>query len=182
MHLLSCPYCQAELTVTPAQAGDSIPCTKCQQTVAIPKLGELRKLPRSGPVEAPAAPARGSAGNSVLASVGFAALSLIAVSCVLIALYTGIRWANSGAEMTTETHLQEIETLYRESDAATMITHYETMEENSLDLIVPYTYQAENNEKAGWGRNSLTALTVAALAAVGAFVAAKAGRPKAAGN
>ena len=47
MYLLPCPSCQAPITVSPSQAGDTQVCPSCGETAAIPKLGDLRELPRA---------------------------------------------------------------------------------------------------------------------------------------
>lgn len=106
-------------------------------------------------------------------TISFVGLTLLALMTLIIGGYNGIRWVTTGSEMTTERHLEEIETMYENADAATMIVHFENMEENSLDLVMPYNYQIENNEKAQWGRNSAIAFGFAVVFGVGAVISAR---------
>ena len=153
MHLLNCPDCQHELKITPAQAGDAIRCPKCQSQVAVPKLGELRRLPRAEDTDTlPPAKSRSEGGGSV-----FVGWTLIAVGGFLAAAYNGVRWSFVDADMTTEGHLEEIESSYSESEPAAMILEFADMENYSLDLVSPYAYQARVDEKRKWGLNALVA-------------------------
>lgn len=112
----------------------------------------------------------------MVGTVVFLVFSLLAISCLIISGYTGIRWATSGAEVTHESHLDEIERGYKELDAATMIVEFQNMEKNSLDLIIPYKYQTENDEKSRWGWNSIASLAIAFVSGGIAIAAASAGR------
>ncbi|MCC9599281.1 hypothetical protein LOC67_01820 [Stieleria sp. JC731] len=166
MYLLSCPNCQADVPVTPAQAGDSIACPKCAASVQIPKLGELRQL-------APAAPtADASRDASKVAtggggSIGFIALMLLAVAALLAAGYCGIRWAAIEVNQTSESHMKEIRENYGTAEPASMILEFEHMESQSLDLTAPFDYQITNDKKAQWGRNALISVGAAVIFAIG---------------
>lgn len=172
MYLLNCPDCQSELKITPAQAGDVVRCPKCQSQVAVPKLGELRQLPRSEePDTLPPARARSEGGGLV-----FVGCTLIAVGCFLAAGYNGIRWAMVDADMTTEGHLEEIERSYSESEPAAMILEFADMENYSLDLVSPYTYQIRVDEKRKWALNALVGGGIGLLFLMGGFVGASQSR------
>lgn len=172
MYLLSCPNCQAELSVTPAQAGDCIRCQKCNGEVAIPKLGELRALPQidDGPTDAEIQ------SQPLGGTVAFVALGLIAVASLLGAGYNAIRWAMVETTMTTELHLADVEETYAKSEPAVMILEFEDMEELSLDLITPYKYHVTVLEKKKWGWNATIAAAMALVCGIGAFVAGSVGR------
>ena len=172
MYLLSCPNCQAELPVTPAQAGDSMPCPKCQGRVAIPKLGELRKLPQSQDPTGQISQRSQPAGGAVLSLM----LGLIAVASLLGAGYNTVRWAMIKTTTTTQSHLQELEESYARVEPSAMILEFEDMEGLSLDLTMPYKYHKVVMEKARWGRNALIAGGVALICGLGAFAAASLGR------
>lgn len=176
MHLLSCPNCQAELLVTPAQAGDSIQCSKCQQLVAIPKLGELRKLPQTAPQTANDAAAASDGTRSVAGTIAFVALSLVAAAALLGAGYNGIRWAMIETKNTNETHLRDIEASYMKVEPAALVLEFEDMEKFSLDMVTPYKYQVIADEKSKWGWNTVVASGLAAACGVGAFIAASQSR------
>lgn len=168
MYLLSCPNCQTELSITPAQAGDTIECSKCQHQVVIPKLGELRQLPQTQQPDSKSEADSRSVGGTIV----FVALSLIAVAALTGAGYNAIRWGMIKTTATTELHLEEVESGYRDVEPAMMVTEFYQMEKNSLDLIAPYTYQTTVNEKAKWGWNAVIAAAIAAGCATGAFIAA----------
>ena len=176
MHLLSCPNCQAELLVTPAQAGDSIQCSKCQQNVAIPKLGELRRLPQSESQNTNDTAVDSEGTRSVAATIAFVAFSLVAVAALLGAGYNGIRWALIETKNTNETHLRDIETDYMRVEPAALILEFEDMEKFSLDLVTPYKYQIIADEKSKWGWNTVVASGLAAACGVGAIIAASQSR------
>jgi hypothetical protein len=168
MYLLSCPNCQAELSVAAAQAGDSISCSSCQSEVAIPKLGELRNLPQTA--EGQNEVSGGS--RSVGGTIAFVVLSLIAVGALLGAGYNAIRWAMIETNVTHASHLAEIQTEYRKVEPAAMIKEFEDMEKYSLDLVTPYKYQVTANEKSRWGWNAVAAAGLALLCGAGAFIGA----------
>jgi len=46
-HLLSCSHCGSETPVTTGQAGDQIACHGCGNALAVPRLGDLARLPRA---------------------------------------------------------------------------------------------------------------------------------------
>jgi hypothetical protein len=50
-HLFECPSCSSPNELSPKQAGQELPCSKCDAIFAAPKLGDLRKLPTKGPVD-----------------------------------------------------------------------------------------------------------------------------------
>lgn len=173
MYLLSCPNCQAEISVTPAQAGDRLTCPKCQAAIQVPKLGELKTLPQRQTPETAADAAQSQ--RSVGGSIAFVVLSLFAVGLLLAAGYNAVRWATIQTEMTTESHLESIQTIYGEAEPAIMVVEFEDMERRSLDLVVPYEYQTINDEKAKWGWNALVSLGISVACGIGAIVAGSAG-------
>jgi hypothetical protein len=46
-YLLSCSRCGAEIPVTTGLAGDRVSCGGCHAVVAVPRLGDLARLPRA---------------------------------------------------------------------------------------------------------------------------------------
>ncbi|QEF96426.1 hypothetical protein Mal15_04540 [Stieleria maiorica] len=172
MHLLSCPNCHAELSVTPAQAGDTTPCPHCRGDVPIPKLGELRKLPRVETGGSETAPATATGAGAV----AFVALALVAVALLLGAGYNAVRWAMIETTTTTESHLQEVEESYARVEPASVVLDFEDMEVRSLDLVSPYTYHAVVTEKARWGWNAVITAGLAVGCGIAAFGAASLGR------
>ena len=174
MHLLPCPECQTEIKVAPSQAGDTVTCQKCQHEVAIPKLGDLRQLPRVDDAADTASATSGGASGTVRG--GFLGLALIGVICFLIAGYCGIRWSLIDVPTTTDEHVAMIREQYATAPAAKLIRGYEQMERDGIDLGTPYTYKMRAIEKSGWGKNASITAGVGALAILGAFAIAAVGR------
>lgn len=178
MYLLSCPNCQSDLAVTPAQAGDRVQCSNCQNAVAVPKLGELKRLPL---VEQAAAQEPSRSENSSFGSTAvFVVFSLIALATLLAGGYNAVRWAAIPSQITTEDHLEQLEQAYGESEPALMIVEFEEMESRPFDLLGPYQYQEINDEKARWGRNALIALGITLASAAVATFAVSRGRERSA--
>ena len=178
MYQLSCPHCQNIILVTPSQAGDLVQCSACDQSVAIPRLGELKQLPRdeSQPAELDRVPPYTEAGFTQ--RFGTVALGLICTASLLIAGYCGIRWALIDAPLTTEIHLQEVREVYPTRNPAELLREYEQMEEADLELPVPYGYKRTQNLKQGWGQNATIAGGVAILTLIGAIIFASSGRSR----
>ncbi|GAA4459212.1 hypothetical protein [Novipirellula rosea] len=178
MYQLSCPHCQNVIPVTPSQAGDSVLCPSCEQSVAVPRLGELKQLPRdeSQPSDTGPAPPYNEAGFAQ--TFGTVALGLICTASLLIAAYCGIRWALIDAPVTTEIHLQEVREVYPTRNPAELLREYEQMEEAGLELPVPYGYKRVQNLKQGWGQNAAIAGGVAILTLIGAIIFASSGRSR----
>ena len=174
MHLLPCPNCQTPLSVAPSQAGDQIRCPSCQADVAIPKLGDLRRLPVAEPppggrsqADAPVV-ARGPSA----ATIGFVVLGLIATVSLLIAGFSTIRWAMLEAPETSQSHIETLREEYGKVNAAQLIREYEVMERYGLEMPSPYKYKQQQLIKSTWGRNALIAGTLAAVAVLGAVALA----------
>lgn len=176
MYLLSCPNCHADIPVTPAQAGDAVQCPACQQTAAVPTLGKLKQLPRVEDSEASRSPA--TTNQTFGSTVGFVAFSLIALATLLATGYNAVRWATTSSGMTTEKHLEQLETAYRDAEPALLVVEFADMERQPLEMIGPYQYQVINDEKARWGRNALIAGGITALCAVVAVVSLSRGRER----
>ena len=169
MHLLPCTECENEIPVSPSQAGDQVTCAKCGYVVAIPKLGDLRQLPRAPEVESGSSRAPATAGEfSIVRRAGFLACGMIAVASLLIAGFCGIRWFLIDASVTTEQNLQSVRDKYETIPAAQLIREFEDMEKLTLELTRPYDYKLQQNERTAWGNRASIAAAGAALAVVGA--------------
>ena len=168
MYLLPCPNCQTLVSVTPAQAGDQLNCPDCSASVAIPKLGELRQLPRAEENSVDQASTGGGGGGTFV----FLLLGLVAVGALLVAGYCGVRWAMIDVEATTASHVAEIEERYQESDPSVLIREFEDMEKYSLDLIAPFSYQKKSNEKWSWALNAGVAGAIALVCGSGGLAVA----------
>ena len=179
MYLLPCPHCENEIPVANYQAGDETTCSQCGQSVAIPKLGELRQLPT---VEVPSTPgAAGESGGGDLSPVrrgGFLLFGLIALASFLIAVFCGINWFLSETSGSTEQHLESVRTEYGKVPAAQLIREFEDMENLSLELTLPYQYKVKENRRREWGQNATVAGTVGGLSILAAMLLVLTGRRK----
>ncbi|TWU20551.1 hypothetical protein Pla52o_44290 [Novipirellula galeiformis] len=179
MYQLSCPHCQSVIAVSPSQAGDQTQCPSCGETVAIPRLRELRQLPQdeaqtaSSDREAPPFEEPGFAQR-----IGTVALGLICTASLLIAGYCGIRWATIEVPMTTQRHVQEIREIYPTRNPAELLREYEQMEEASLELPSPYLYKKIQEDKDGWGHNAMIAGGISIFTLAGAIFFASSGRSR----
>ncbi len=160
MPTLSCPHCSRPVEVATSRAGSDIQCPACDQTIAVPKLGELRQLEN----EQTAAPTAAAAGR-IGSRVAFAVLLAIAAIAASIAAFCLIRYAAITVPETTEGHIASIEELYSQLSAAELVREWQEMEKFTPDVTGPYRYQHIAAEKAGWLRQGLIGLAVAATAA-----------------
>lgn len=87
MHLFTCP-CGESFPVSAAQAGQSIECPHCNDSVALPTLRELKQLPSTQAAKE-TAPARGwSSSQGVLFSIVFAFL----LASLCMSAWSTYRW------------------------------------------------------------------------------------------
>ncbi len=179
MHLLPCPHCQASLTVSTTQAGDSTVCPNCQATVPIPKLGVLRNLPVAETETDRDPRVRGDvAERSLLFQVGYGLAGLVAAASLLIAGFCGIRWAFSEVPATTEQHIANFREELSKRTAAELVREYEDMEKRGIDLGIPFKYKELAMRKAKWGQDASIAASVGVLALLVAIALAMQGRRK----
>ncbi|SRR6056297_714868 len=175
MHLLKCPACDASTPVSPAQAGDSIRCPNCQSPIEVPKLGDLRKLPRADSAsridENPAA-AESSAGSRI----AFVALSLLGLVCLLIAGFCGIRYLSTDASMTTAAHVAEQRAAYQELTPAELIRVWEGIEEYGIETTAPTEFRLTELEKESLGTKTAVSGGLGLASVIAAIGVAIAGR------
>ncbi|MCG8649939.1 MAG: hypothetical protein MI861_08900 [Pirellulales bacterium] len=167
MHLLPCPTCQASITVSPSQAGDQLNCPSCQSAVDIPKLGQLRQLPRAEADRgAQTADRQPRVANSSGRQATFAVFGVIATISLFIAGFCAIRWYLVDVPMTTERHIAKFKEEYKKLKPAELIREYEQMERFSLDITVPFEYKKEENKRNRWRRNALVSGAVCGIASL----------------
>lgn len=162
MYLLPCSHCQASIQVGPKQAGDTLSCPQCGHEVAIPKLGDLKKLPQE---DAAADDLPRSSRSTFGQRVGFAVLVLITTLCLLIAAFCGLQWLTTEVPTTTEEHIAELREDYAELPAANLVREYEAIEQVGVDIATPLDYRVAELTRQRWGRNALIAGAFGLLAA-----------------
>jgi hypothetical protein len=177
MHLLPCPACQSSIAVYPSQAGDVTKCPSCQETVEIPKLGQLRQLPQSDSEDGGKSASLSRQSDSSSASrVAFVVVGVIATASLLIAGFCAIRWALIDVPDSTEGHISRLRETYKALTPAELIREYEQMEEYGTEMPMPYEYKRIELEKNKWGRNASIASAVTAVAILGLVFLIVAGR------
>lgn len=179
MHLFPCPSCHASIPVAPSQAGETLACPSCQASVAIPKLGELRKLPRAdSQADAQAAGRLTGGETNRVAHTGFVLAGLVATACLLVAGFCGIRWALSEVPNSTERHVISMRDDMSKFSAAELIRAYEEMDKTTLEMTLPFRYKELEVRKTQWGRNAIIAGSLGIGAVLVAIGLASMGRRK----
>jgi len=153
-------------------------CPSCQAAVAIPKLGELRRLPLAEPQAEAQAPRHAAGEPSRLAQAGFVLAGLIATASLLIAGFCGIRWALTDVPRTTEDHVATMRDQLSQFTAAELIREYEDLEKASLELSLPYPYKESEIRRSRWGRNASISGAIGVAAILMAAFFAVSGRRK----
>ena len=100
----------------------------------------------------------------------FAILMLIAGTAAAAGLFSAIRYVAIDVPATTETHIAEMERMYKEIPASQLVREWQQMEKFGLDATTPYNYKKLAIEKARWGRNGLIGLGVVLISVVVATV------------
>ncbi|MEM9825015.1 MAG: hypothetical protein AAF958_00415 [Planctomycetota bacterium] len=176
MFRLDCPQCQAALPVSPAKAGGEISCPTCQAVVPIPKLGELRQLPRIEEDVAGSSRKITRSGENAGSPLPFLTLALVAVGCLIAAGFCGIRWATIEVPATTESHIESIQNDYFEVESSVLLDQYEDMQQYGMEIGMPYKYQLIADRRDAWARSGLTAAGVGGVALLGSMLLAVGGR------
>ena len=143
----------------------------------IPKLGELRQLERADAVD-PTPKSAASGDANVASTIVFALFGLIAVATLLAGGYCGIRWAALPTPTTMEEHIEDMDASIHAEAPAVMIREFESMEEYSLDVTMPYIYHIKAAEKAKWKNSALITGGIGLVSLVIAVVAVTIGRGK----
>ena len=178
MYLLPCPQCGNSLTVAPSKAGETLACNACKASVSVPKLGDLRQLPRAEePSDAPTT-LKNSQEKAPAAQTGFMFAGLLAVVCFLVASYCGLRWGLLPVPNSTETHLRSTAEDMKSFTAAELIRAYEEMEKEPIDLVLPYQYKEKENIRNRWGMNAVYSGSAGFAALVVAVFIASAGKKR----
>tara|TARA_R110002049_G_scaffold4601_3_gene31775 strand:+ start:36903 stop:37445 length:543 start_codon:yes stop_codon:yes gene_type:complete len=175
MFQLPCQNCSSPILVSPSQAGDSVTCVQCGETVAVPKLGELRKLPSADTSThgSSIASEHDAAGGS---RIGFIVAAFLATACLLIASFCAVRWSLVEVPVTTEQHIAEYAEAYKTAAPAALIGEFEEMEERGLEMPAMYNYKTLELTKRTWGRNALVAGGLGLAALVAAVLLSMSGR------
>lgn len=184
MPSLPCPRCGKLIEVATSRAGAETECPHCQQTIAIPKLGELRRIDAAmGNRPAEARSGADTAAGRVSAAGAMAGRRFAFVACVAIAalaaalaVFCLLRYWAITVPGTTESHVAMVETAYVESSAADLVPEWEEIEAYGADIATPYPYQAVAAEKSAWLRKGLLGVAGMLVASLLAGVTLLTGR------
>jgi len=174
MPLLPCPHCSAVIDVPVSRAGSELNCPTCQQIVAVPKLGELRKLDAANSASVEVAALGSSAGRRAV----FALLLAISAISAIAGTYCLVRYFAIEAPISTDQHIAEVEQAYGQIAGAELVREWQEMENFSPELSNRYVYQAIADERSGWLTKAVIGFVVATAVAILATLAIVLGRSK----
>ncbi len=176
MYPLPCPACQQTISVTNSQAGSSTTCPHCGNVVAVPKLGDLRRLAEvAGPSTVPSAASSVNEGGE-FRRAAFAVVITLAGIAGLGGGFCAIRYWNVDVPGTTEMHLEEVRATFKQVPASQLVREYQQMERYGLEVSQPYVYKKLELEKAGWLKNTMIALGIFGGLALLAIILGSTGR------
>ena len=170
MYELTCPECQTANSVTPAKAGGELACAACSHSIAVPKLGELKRLPLVDGSAEKSQLQTGPSGLSGGRSMAFAALGAVSLLCFLGTAFCGVNWATINVPTTTESHLADLKATYRMASAARLIREYEDITKYGVDIPQPYPYRSIELRKQAWGNKSVAFAGAGLLAAASSIL------------
>ncbi|WP_404307194.1 hypothetical protein [Neorhodopirellula lusitana] len=170
MYELICPHCDATVPASPAKAGGEVVCPACTKNVAVPKLGELKKLPRVDQDASSDSDDNAAHGLSGGRSMLFAMLGAVSLLCFLGAAFCGVNWASIESPGTTESHIEGLKENYEQISASRLIREYEDITEYGVDIPQPYPYRAIELRKQAWASKAIAFGAAGLLAAVIAVV------------
>ncbi|MGB1924975.1 MAG: hypothetical protein ACPHL6_00505 [Rubripirellula sp.] len=172
MYLLPCTACQQSVAIAPSQAGGILTCVHCQASVQVPKLGELKQLPKAADDQTPSEKQVASSEYSPAVRAGFLVSGFAATACLLIASFCGLRWFLLPVPNSTAGHIESTRADIESFTAAELIRAYEEMEKIPIDLVRPYIYKEKETVRNRWGMNAVYSGSAGAVAvAMAAFLA-----------
>ena len=174
MYQLPCPHCQHTIEIAVSKAGDQLACPSCGGGVKVPRLGDLKRLPRVDSDESNLAAAESASGKSPVMFIG---TGLVAVVALLAAGFCGLRWFLLEVPMTTEEHIRRYRQEYEQVMPAALINEYEDMEKYGPEMMMPNTYIKIAERKQQWGQSALASAGLGALALVGVVFLGSQTRP-----
>ncbi|XZE54365.1 hypothetical protein SH139x_000326 [Planctomycetaceae bacterium SH139] len=169
MFLLHCPKGH-ELPVTASAAGSQVTCPTCGEEQAVPKLGELRKLPTANP-EPTAGRTQGTTSDA--ARLVFALFMFGAVGAGASAAFAAFRWQSFPVPPTSEQHIASDRKDIAALNPLELLNVWESYEKMDLTSQIPFPYQRMQNLRDHWQNVCLISSSIAGaclLAASGAVI------------
>lgn len=165
MFMIQCPA--GHSFPVPAKAAGSITtCPTCGATQDVPKLGELRKLPRAEE----RGPAHAKQPLNMGAKVAFAVFLLLAISTGLTSAFAAFRWQNLPIPYTQEQHIAEETKTLEAFSAVEMVSAWEQVEAIGLGEQDPFPYKVIQDLRDHWKQVCLISLGITIAAVLVAFL------------
>lgn len=171
MYLLRCSQGH-EIAVTPKSAGGTVECPLCGEQQAVPKLGELRKLPRTEEI----AEGDEKSPSGLGFRISFALLMLVALAGAVVATFAAFRWQSLPLPNTTDKHVAQDREGIAQLNPIQLIEAWNEHEQHDLSRRRPRQYHVMAEIKAHWKKVCLIALGVAVVSLLGATGVAIVGR------
>ncbi len=161
MYLISCSQGHS-FSVSTSAAGSEVPCPTCGQITSVPKLGELRRLPRADE----GSQVRSSKSQSSMgARTVFAICTLGAIAAGITAAYASIRCYALPAPISSEFHIEQDRKQISELNPLDLLMVWEEYEKMDLESQFPFPYKRIQNMRDEWTGVATTSLIVAAVLA-----------------
>lgn len=161
MYLISCPQGHS-FSVSTSAAGSEVPCPTCGQNTSVPKLGELRRLPRADEGN----PTRSSKSQSSMgARTVFAICALGAIAAGITAAYASIRCYALPAPISSEFHIEQDRKQISELNPLDLLMVWEEYEKMDFESQFPFPYKRIQDMRDEWTGVAMTSLVVAAVLA-----------------
>lgn len=155
MYMIQCP--EGHPFPVPAKAAGSVtPCPTCGANQAVPKLGELRKLPLADV----GAPVKRKNSLGMGAKIVFAVLLLTAIATGLTSAFAAFRWQNLPIPFTQAEHIAEESKALEQFTAVQLVGAWEQIETFGLGEQVPFPYHRLQNVRDHWKQVCLTSLAI----------------------
>ena len=164
MYLLPCPQCQHANEVSAARAGDAICCDGCKQSIAVPKLGQLRSLDPVG-TDTPAGDAPTARRETPIV---FPILAFLAIALTMIAGYSALRYSFTDVYASNQKHLEVVATMYPTMSAADLVGEMENMEKRDIEEVGEHSYVKVVRDAQSWFRTAIGSAIAAVVAVAGA--------------
>lgn len=145
MYLIRCSQGH-EFPVPTKAAGSTVSCPTCGSPENVPKLGDLRQMPRVAE--------EGSGGRreglNMGAKIVFALLLIVTTGAALTAVFAAFRWSNIPVTMTQEEHIAAEDEGIAGLNPLQLIQASEQIEQIRVDEQMPYQYHSVGVIRNRW--------------------------------
>lgn len=161
MYLISCPQGHS-FSVSTSAAGSEVACPTCGAATVVPKLGQLRQLPRAEQTTKPA-PTRQT---GFAARIAFAILMFVAIGALVSAAFGYARWYSLPVPITTEYHIERDREQIEALNPVQLLSVWEEYENTDFSMQTPYPYQRMQGLRDEWMSVATTSASVGFICTV----------------